>query len=79
MYRTADGYDTLDRSVPEYEIGVQEWPTMPHAENAGIWTAPNFDGCGGEIWMIARSLPTQDAGGIFAIVTTDLLVAAHGK
>ena len=49
---------------------------MPLAANASIWTPPYFDAGGGEIWMTTHSVPARDAGGIFAIVTTDLPVDA---
>jgi len=76
VYRTADGYHTLDLAQPEYNIEAQDWITMPLAANAGVWTPPYFDAGGGEIWMITRSVPARDAEGIFAIVTTDLPVEA---
>ncbi|MXY60410.1 MAG: hypothetical protein F4Y96_08310 [Chloroflexi bacterium] len=76
VYRTAGGYDTLDLAVPSYDIGSQEWVIAPLAADAGVWTAPYFDAGGGEIWMVTRSVPVRDAGGIFAIVTTDLPVDA---
>ena len=76
VYRTADGYATIDLAVPSYNIETQEWFTAPLAANAGVWTAPYFDAGGGEIWMITRSIPVRDAGGFFAIITTDLPVDA---
>ena len=79
VYRTADGYQTRDLALPEYNIEAQEWITMPLAANTSIWTPPCFDAGGGEIWMITRSFPARDAGGIFAIVTTDLPVDAPGR
>ena len=66
VYRTADGYATIDLAVPSYNIETQEWFTAPLAADAG----------GGEIWMITRSVPVRDAGGFFAIITTDLPVDA---
>ena len=79
VYRTADGFDTLDLALPDYNIAAQEWITMPLAANAGIWTPPYFDAGGGEIWMITRSVPARDADGIFAIITTDLPVDAPDR
>ena len=79
VYRTADGFQTLDLARPDYNIQMQEWITMPLAANAGIWTPPFFDAGGGEIWMITRSVPARDAEGIFAIVTTDLPADAPGR
>ena len=67
-----------DLAQPEYNIEAQEWITMPLAADTSIWTPPYFDAGGGEIWMITRSVPARDAGGIFAIVTTDLPVDAPG-
>ena len=72
VYRTADGYTASDLAVPSYNIEVQDWFMAPLAADAGVWTAPYFDAGGGEIWMITRSVPIQDAEGIFAIITTDL-------
>ena len=74
VYRTADGYATLDLAVPSYSIDSQVWLTGPLAANAGVWTDPYFDAGGGEIWMVTRSVPVRDAQGIFAIITTDLPV-----
>lgn len=74
VYRTADGYSTLDLAQPDYNIEEQDWITMPLAADAGIWTPPYFDTGGGEIWMITRSVPARDGGRVFAIVTTDLPV-----
>ena len=74
VYRTDDGYITLDLAIPSYGIETQDWITAPLAADAGIWTDPYFDEGGGEIWMITRSVPVRDADGIFAIVTTDLPV-----
>ncbi len=74
VYRTADGYVTLDLAVPSYSIESQAWLTVPLAANAGVWTDPYFDAGGGEIWMVTRSVPVRDAESIFAIVTTDLPV-----
>ena len=68
-----------DLAQPEYNIEAQEWITMPLAADTSIWTPPYFDAGGGEIWMITRSVPARDAGGIFAIVTTDLPVDAPGR
>ena len=79
VYRTADGYDTLDLATPSYNIEGQVWFTMPMAENAGVWTDPYFDEGGGEIWMITCSVPARDDESMFAIVTTDLAVDAPGK
>lgn len=76
VYRAADGFQTLDLAQPDYDIQAQDWVSMPVAENAGIWTPPYFDAGGGEIWMVTRSVPAQDADGVFAIVTTDLPVDA---
>ncbi|MDE0537137.1 MAG: cache domain-containing protein [Rhodospirillales bacterium] len=79
VYRTADGYVTLDLARPGYNIEAQDWFTMPLAAGAGVWTPPYFDAGGGEIWMITRSVPARDAGRVFAIVTTDLPVNAPGR
>ena len=79
VYRTADGYATLDLAVPSYNIESQAWVTEPLAANAGVWTDPYFDAGGGEIWMVTRSVPVRDAGGIFALVTTDLPVEAPDR
>lgn len=78
VYRTSDGYDVRDLSLPRYnyDIEAQEWITLPLAANASVWTSPYFDAGGGEIWMITRSVLARDADGIFAIVTTDLPVDA---
>ena len=43
VYRTSDGYATLDLAVTSYNIESQEWFTAPLAANAGVWTAPYFD------------------------------------
>ena len=79
VYRTADGYATLDLAVPSYNIESQAWVTAPLAENAGVWTAPYFDAGGGEIWMVTRSVPVRDAEGVFALITTDLPVEDPGQ
>ena len=79
VYRTDDDYATLDLAVPSYNIDSQAWVTAPLASNEGVWTDPYFDAGGGEIWMITRSVPVRDAGGIFAIVTTDLPVEAPSR
>ena len=79
VYRTADGYGTLDLAIPSYNIEAQDWFRKPLAVNASIWTAPYFDAGGGEIWMVTRSVPARDEKGIFAIVTTDLPVDAPQK
>ena len=76
LYRTANGYRTLDLAHPDYNISEQEWIKLPLAADAGVWTPPYFDAGGGEIWMITRSVPVRDPRGIFAIVTTDLRVDA---
>ena len=76
VHRTAAGYATLELAVPSYDIEAQEWVTAPLAADEGIWTAPYFDEGGGEIWMVTRSVPVRDAGGVFAIITTDLPVDA---
>lgn len=78
VYRTTDGYVTVDLSIPSYDIESQTWITAPLAAGAGVWTEPYFDAGGGEIWMITRSVPVRDAQGTFAIVTTDLPVDAPG-
>ena len=49
VYRTAEGYVTLDLAVPSYNIESQAWVTAPLAANAGVWTDPYFDAGGGEI------------------------------
>ena len=51
---------------------------MDQAAGAGVWTPPYFYAGGGEIRMITRSVPARDAGGVFAIVTTDLPVDDPG-
>ena len=76
VYRTSDGYASTDLAAPSYDIEAQDWFAAPLAENASVWTDPYFDAGGGEIWMITRSVPVRDAGGIFAIITTDLAVDA---
>ena len=79
VYRTDDGYVTLDLAVPSYNIDSQDWVKAPLAANAGVWTEPYFDAGGGEVWMVTRSEPVRDAEGIFAIITTDLAVDAPAK
>ena len=79
VYRTADGYATIDLAVPSYNIEVQDWLTAPLSANAGVWTAPYFDAGGGERWMITRSVPARDAKGMFAIITIDLPVDAPAR
>ncbi len=79
VYRTADGYATLDLAVPSYNIESQAWVTAPLVANAGVWTAPYFDAGGGEIWMVTRSVPVRDAEGVFALITTDLPVEDPGQ
>lgn len=79
VHRSDDGYVMLDLAVSSYDIDSQEWVTAPLAAGAGIWTDPYFDAGGGEIWMITRSVPVRDAGGVFAIVTTDLPVDAPAQ
>ena len=74
VYRTSDGYATLDLAVPSYNIDSQDWVKKPIAANAGVWTDPYFDAGGGEIWMISRAVPVGDEQGVFAIITTDLPV-----
>ena len=76
VYRTANGYVSLDLAVPSYNIEEQDWFTAPLAENASVWTEHYFDTGGGEVWMITRSVPVRDAEGIFAIISTDLTVAS---
>lgn len=76
IHRTADGYAVKDLAAPSYNIEAQDWFKVPLATNASVWTAPYFDAGGGEVWMITRSVPVRDAEGIFAIVTTDLVVDA---
>ena len=76
VHRTADGYAVKDLAAPSYNIEAQDWFKVPLATNSSIWTAPYFDAGGGEVWMITRSVPVRDAEGIFAIVTTDLVVDA---
>ena len=79
VYRTADGYASLDLAVPSYGIEEQEWLTAPLEADAGVWTEPYFDAGGGEIWMVTHSVPIRDAEGIFAIITTDLPVDAPAQ
>ena len=76
VHRTADGYAVKDLAAPSYNIEAQDWFSVPLATNSSAWTAPYFDAGGGEVWMITRSVPVRDAEGIFAIVTTDLVVDA---
>ena len=79
VYRTDDGYASLDLAVSSYHIETQEWFAAPMAAEASIWTAPYFDAGGGEVWMVTRSVPVRDAEGIFAIITTDLVVDAPAE
>ena len=79
VYRTADGYANLDLAAPSYNIEAQDWFATPLAENASVWTDPYFDEGGGEVWMITRSVPLRDADGVFAIITTDLVVDAPSE
>ena len=79
VYRTADGYASLDLAPPAYNIEAQEWFTAPLAEKGSVWTEPYFDEGGGDIWMVTRSVPVRDAEGVFAIITTDLAVEAPAR
>ena len=79
VYRTADGYATLDLAVPSYNIESQDWVRVPLAASEGVWTAPYFDAGGGEIWMVTCSVPVRDAEGVFALITTDLPVEDPGQ
>ena len=74
VYRTPGGYASTDLAAPTYQIEAQDWFTEPIAANTAIWTEPYFDAGGGEVWMITRSVPVRDAQGLFAIITTDLMV-----
>ena len=76
VYRSGDGYATLDLAVPSYKHRL---PGLGHGSigrKRGSLDAPYFDAGGGEIWMVTRSVPVRDAEGIFALVTTDLPVEA---
>ena len=72
VYRTTDGFQTLDLATPDYDIENQEWFSEPLTRDEAIWTSPYFDTGGGEIWMITRAVPARDEHGTFAIITTDL-------
>ena len=74
VYRTGSGYTTKDLATPAYRIEDQEWFALPLSTQDSVWSAPYFDAGGGEVWMITRSVPVSDARGVFAIVTTDLVV-----
>ena len=74
VYRTGDDYSVTDLAVPSYRVEDQDWFTGPMEADTAVWTEPYFDAGGGDIWMITRSVPLRDAGGVFAIVTTDLAV-----
>ena len=76
VYRTTNGYASLDLAAPSYNVEAQDRFTAPLAKNSSIWTDPYFDAGGGEVWMITRSVPVRDAEGIFGIITTDLVVDA---
>ena len=79
VYRTDDGYASLDLAAPSYNIEEQDWFAAPLAANASMWTEPYFDSGGGEVWMVTRSVPVRDTEGIFAIITTDLVVDAPAQ
>ena len=74
VYRAGNGYAAKDLATPAYRIEEQEWFTLPLTTKESVWTDPYFDAGGGEVWMVTRSTPVRDAGGVFAIVTTDLEV-----
>lgn len=63
VYRTADGYETLDLAAPTYNFEEQDWFTMSLEADAGVWTAPYFDKGVSEIWMIMQSIPARDDEG----------------
>lgn len=79
VYRTDDGYASIDLAVPSYNIEAQDWFTLPLAQEEGVWTDPYFDAGGGEVWMITRSVPVGDEEGVFAVITTDLTVDAPAQ
>ena len=79
VYRTADGYATMDLAVPYYNIELHARVTVPLAANASVRTAPYFDVGGGETWMVTRSVPVREAEGVFALITTDLPVEDPGQ
>lgn len=79
VYRDGSGYTVKDLATPAYRIEEQDWFTRPLSTNESVWTHPYFDAGGGEVWMVTRSTPARDAGGVFAIVTTDLEVDAPGQ
>ena len=79
VYRAANGYASLDLAAPSYNIEAQDWFATPLAENASVWTGPCFDAGRGEVWMITRSVPVSDAGGVFAVITTDLAADAPAQ
>ena len=74
VYRTGSGYTSKDLATPDYGIEDQQWFAMPLSRQRGGWTDPYFDAGGGEVWMVTRSVPASDARGVFAVVTTDLVV-----
>lgn len=74
VYRSGDKYTAKDLATPAYRIEEQEWFTLPLSTQGSVWTSPYFDAGGGEVWMITRSTPVRDAQGVFAVVTTDLVV-----
>ena len=79
VYRTDDGYASLDLAAPSYNIEAQDWFAIPLAQEVSIWTDPYFDAGGGEVWMITRSVPVADEEGIFAVITTDHTVDAPAQ
>jgi hypothetical protein len=74
VYRTGESYTLKDLAAPAYHIEEQEWFALPLSTRESAWTDPYFDAGGGEVWMITRSVPVRDSSGLFAIVTTDLVV-----
>ena len=79
VYRTGGGYTSKDLAAPDYGIEDQEWFSLPLSTRGSVWTDPYFDAGGGEVWMITRSAPVSDAQGVFAVVTTDLVVDDPGR
>ncbi|RJX35354.1 MAG: HAMP domain-containing protein [Desulfarculus sp.] len=72
VYRTPQGFKSMDLDSPAYDYPSQNWYLIPALLGRPVWSEPYFDEGGGGVLMTTYSAPMLAQGQVKGVVTADV-------
>ncbi|MEW5913219.1 MAG: adenylate/guanylate cyclase domain-containing protein [Thermodesulfobacteriota bacterium] len=79
VYRTPQGFKSMDLDSPSYDYPRQDWYLIPSLLGRAVWSEPYFDEGGGGVLMTTFSAPLLSQGRVEGIVTADVSLQELGR